>query len=344
MREVSFAGGAPNVTLAGTLTMPEGKGPFPGVVLLSGSGAQDRDEALMGHRPFLVLADYLTRNGTAVLRFDDRGFAKSTGNFATATYEDFAADALAAFKFLRSQDGIDPARVGLCGHSEGAIHVTIAAAADHDVDFVVMLAGVGVAMEQLLVRQQRDVMRSLGVEQVASPEVKALGKKIFALLRAAKTPEEAGEEVRALLEQMAAHYTPAQRTTVGLTNNGINQQVAMLTSPWFIKLLAYDPAATLAKVKCPVLALNGEKDLQVSYQENLDGIRDGLEAGGNKDVTTRALPDLNHLFQHCQTGAISGYGRIEETMSPEVLRLVSDWIKQHAAAGAKKDMVGGASG
>ena len=191
VREVSFAGGAPDVTLAGTLTIPEGKGPFPAVVLLSGSGAQDRDEALMGHRPFLVLADYLTRNGTAVLRFDDRGFARSTGNFAAATHEDFAADAMAAFKFLRSQDGIDPAWVGLCGHSEGAIHAAIAAAADHDVAFVVMLAGVGVPVEQLLLRQRRDVMRSLGVDQVASPEVKALGEKIFVVLRAGKRPKRA---------------------------------------------------------------------------------------------------------------------------------------------------------
>jgi hypothetical protein len=294
----------------------------------------------MGHRPFLVLADYLTRHGTAVLRFDDRRFAKSTGNFSTSTHEDFAADALAAFKFLRRQDGIDPARVGLCGHSEGAIHAAIAAAADHDVDFVVMLAGVGVPMEQLLVRQRRDVLRSMGVDEAGSAEMKDLNEKIFARLRAAKTPEEARKEVRTLLEQTASHYTPEQRVNLGLTNSSIDQQVAMLTSRWFLKLLAYDPAATLAEVRCPVLALNGEKDLQVAFQENLKGIRRGLEAGGNKDVTTHALPDLNHLFQHCQTGAVFEYGQIEETMSPEVLRLVSDWIKKHTAPGGEKDAAG----
>ena len=188
-----------------------------------------------------------------------------------------------------------------------------------------MLAGIGVPVDQLLRRQREEIMRVSGVEQVAPKELKELGNKLFALLRTGKATK---KEVRALLEQMAARYTPAQRDAIGFTENAIDQQVAMLTSPWFVKLLAFDPAPTLAKVKCPVLALNGEKDLQVSYRENLDGIRNGLEAGGNHDVTTRALPDLNHLFQHCQTGAISEYGQIEETMSPEVLQLVGDWILQ----------------
>ena len=324
-REVKFAGGAPGVTLAGTLTMPKGAGPFPGVVLLSGSGAQDRDETLMGHKPFLVLADYLTRKGVAVLRFDDRGYAHSTGDFAKATHEDFAADAEAAFNFLREQPGIDSAHVGLCGHSEGAVHAAIVAARDHDVAFVVMLAGVGVPIDQLLLRQRQELMRAAGVEQVASEQLKSAGDKLFNLLRGGKATK---KEVRAVIEEMAARYTAKQREATGFTENAIDQQVAMLTSPWFLKLLAYDPAPTLAKVSCPVCALNGEKDLQVSYRENLDGIRKGLIAGGNHDITTRALPGLNHLFQHCGTGAIPEYGQIEETMSPEVLQLVSDWITQ----------------
>ncbi len=333
-REVSFAGGGPGVTLAGTLTMPAGPGPFPAVVLLTGSGAQDRDEALMGHRPFLVLADHLARHGIAVLRCDDRGFARSTGNFSTSTHEDFAADAVAAFKFLRAQPGIDATRVGLCGHSEGGVHATLAAAGEKDVAFVVMLAGVGVPMEQLLLRQRQDLMRVSGVDQVAPPEVKALGDKLFKLLRTQGATEQSRAEVRALLEQMAARYTPEQRAATGFTASALDQQVTFLTSPWFIKLLAYDPAPMLARVRCPVLALNGEKDLQVSFRENLDGIRGGLTAGGNQNVTTRSLPNLNHLFQHCETGGISEYGRIEETMSPEVLQLVSDWITQQARSAA----------
>ncbi len=324
-RTVKFAGGGPGVTLAGTLTTPKGDGPFPAVVLLSGSGAQDRDETLMGHRPFLVLADYLTRHGIAVLRYDDRGYAHSTGDYAKATHEDFAADGAAAFQFLRAQPEIDPKRVGLCGHSEGGPHAAIVAAKDKEVAFVVMLAGIGVPVDQLLTRQRQDIMRVSGVAQVATPEEKALADKLFTLLRSGKATS---QEVRALLEKMAARYTPEQRAATGFTESAIDQQVALLTSPWFIKLLAFDPAPTLAKVKCPVLALNGEKDLQVSFRENLDGIRKGLAAGGNNAVTTRALPDLNHLFQHCATGAVTEYGQIEETMSPEVLQIVTDWILQ----------------
>jgi pimeloyl-ACP methyl ester carboxylesterase len=326
--EVKFAGAAPGVMLAGTLTRPKGQGPFPAVVLLSGSGAQDRDETLMGHKPFLVLADYLTNKGMAVLRFDDRGYAHSTGDFAKATHEDFAADAEAAFNFLRKQPRIDSAHVGLCGHSEGGLRAAIVAARNHDVAFVVMLAGVGVPVDQLLLRQREELMRAAGVEQVASAQLNKLGDNLFALLRSGKASE---REVRALLEQIAALYTPAQREATGFTENAINQQVTMLTSPWFVTLLSYDPGPALAKVRCPVYALNGEKDLQVSYRENLDGIRNGLLAGGNRDVTTRALPDLNHLFQHCETGTIPEYGQIEETISPEVLDLVSAWIAQHTA-------------
>ncbi|MEO7167743.1 MAG: alpha/beta hydrolase [Chthoniobacterales bacterium] len=333
-RKVKFSGGASGVTLAGTLTVPPGQGPFPGVILLSGSGAQDRDETLMGHRPFLVLADYLSRHGIAVLRYDDRGYAASTGDYATATHEDFAADAGAAFKFLIAQEGIDPSRVGLCGHSEGAPHAAIAAAGNPKVAFVVMLAGIGVPVDQLLTRQRQDIMRVAGVAQLTTPEETALRDKLFAFLRTEKATDK--KEVRALLEQMAARYTPEQREAVGFTESAIDQQVAMLTSPWFLKLLAFDPVPILAKVKCPVLALNGEKDLQVSFRENLDGIRKGLEAGGNREVTVRALPELNHLFQHSSTGAISEYGQIEETMSPEVLQIVGDWIERQT----RKEKIG----
>lgn len=328
-RTVSFTGGASDVTLAGTLTLPSGAGPFPAVVLLSGSGPQNRDEALLGHRPFLVLADHLTRQGIAVLRFDDRGIAGSTGNFGTATHEDFAADALAAFNYLKTQPGIDAAQVGLCGHSEGGVHATLVAAQEGDIAFVVMLAGVGVPIDQLLERQRADIMRASGADFITTPEEKALGDKIFIVLRARGATDEARTEVRAILNQIAARYTPEQRAAIGFSDGLIDQQVAMMTSPWFVTLLAYDPAPMLARVRCPVLALNGEKDLQVAFQENLDGIRQGLAAGANHDVTTQALPDLNHLFQRCQTGAISEYATIEETMNPEVLTRVSEWIRRH---------------
>jgi len=332
-REVTFAGGAPDVTLAGTLTMPKGDGPFPAVVLLSGSGPQDRDEALMGHRPFLVLSDHLTRQGIAVLRFDDRGVGKSQGDYGKATHEDFAADALAAFTFLKSQPGIDPAHVGLCGHSEGGVHAPLVAADHDDVAFIVMLAGVGVPLAELLPRQQDDLMNAMGVPEDTRREQQQAQKDVFAILRELGGTKEARSKIRARLLEVIAKYTPEELKAVGYSEGMIDQQIGMMTSPWFVKLLSYDPAPTLAKVHCPVLALNGKKDMQVAWQENLDGIRAGLATGGNTNVTTKALPDLNHLFQHCQTGAISEYGTIEETMSPEVLSLVSDWILQQTRRG-----------
>lgn len=326
--DVQFAGGSAGVTLAGTITIPRGEGTFPGAVLLSGSGAQDRDETLMGHRPFLVLADHLTRNGFAVLRFDDRGFGRSTGDFRMATHEDFAADARAAFEFLRAQPKVDADRVGLCGHSEGAVHAALVAATEKDVAFVVMLAGAGVPVGELIARQRQDLLRVMGATHAVPPEHEVLNREIFSVLRTLGGSDVARERVRELLVQMASAYTPEQQEAIGLSRSMIEQQVAILTSPWFIQLLGFDPAPVLAKVGCPVLALNGEKDVQVAAHENLEGIRRALEAGGNTDVTTRVLPDLNHLFQHSHTGAPSEYGTIEETMSPDVLGLVSDWIRR----------------
>ena len=327
-REVFFTGGSPEVTLAGTLTMPRGDGPFPAVVLMSGSGPQDRNETLMGHRPFLVLADHLTRQGIAVLRYDDRGTAQSTGQYAQATHVDFTADARAAFEFLRSQPGIDVHRVGLCGHSEGGVYAPLVAADDEDVAFIVMLAGVGVPLEQLLQRQREDIMRVVGLSEDNRARQLEIGTRIFATIREFGISSDARAKVRGIIEESVADYSAAEREALGLTTSSINQQIAMMMTPWFAELLVYDPAPALAKVRCPVLALNGQRDLQVAWQENLEGIRAGLAAGGNTKITTVPLPELNHLFQHCTTGAIAEYGIIEETMSPEVLARVATWILQ----------------
>lgn len=325
-REVTFENDRAGITLAGTLTVPRGDGPFPGVVLISGSGPQNRDEELLGHRPFLVLADHLTRQGIAVLRYDDRGVAQSGGKFSTATHEDFASDARAAFDFLKQQDKIDPTRVGLCGHSEGGIHAPIVATKSDDVAFIVMLAGVGVPMDQLLKRQRADTMRAFGIEHMEKPEERAMSDEIFRILRTEGATPEARKKVTALTHQSLALYTEAQRAAYGMNEAALNQQLQMMFSPWFIKLLAYDPTPTLAKVGCPVLALNGDKDIQVAADENLEGIRDGLAAGGNENVTIRKLSGLNHLFQQCTTGAIAEYATIEETFNPAALQIVSNWI------------------
>lgn len=325
-REVTIENANAGIQLAGTLTTPRGDGDFPAVVLITGSGAQNRDEELMGHRPFLVLADHLTRNGIAVLRFDDRGVGKSKGNHGKATHDDFADDARAAFEFLKVQDKIDPDSVGLSGHSEGGIHAPIVAAGRDDIAFIVMLAGVGVPMDELLERQRNDMIASMGMEHMLKPEELELNEKIFEILRRNGATPEARNEVQTLLEEILALYTEAQLEALGINDSMIQQNLQMMFSPWFIKLIAYDPAPTLAHVQCPVLAINGEKDIQVAADENLEGIRSGLKAGGNENVTIVKLPELNHLFQQCDTGAISEYSSIEETFNPAALKLVSDWI------------------
>ena len=327
-RLVRFDGGAPGVTLAGTLTMPRDEGPFPAVVLLTGSGPQDRDETLMGHRPFLVLADHLTRQGIAVLRFDDRGFGHSTGEFSTATIEDFAADGRAALEFLSQQPGIAANKVGLCGHSEGGVYAPLIAADQPDVAFIVMLAGVGIPVEELLHTQRDDMLRIAGINEEARSRQRELSEATFAVLHREGVSDQARQEIRTLMRDAFKRYTPEQRQAMGMTDGAVEQQIAMMVSPWFVHLLAYDPKPALTKVRCPVLALNGKKDLQVAWEQNLEGIRAGLAAGGNDHVTIEALPALNHLFQTAVSGSFAEYGTIEETMSPRVLETISAWIRQ----------------
>ncbi len=326
--EVTIENPSAQVELAGTFTCPREPGPHPAVVLITGSGAQDRDEAIMGHRPFLVLADHLTRHGIAVLRCDDRGFAKSTGNFTKATETDFVSDTLAQVNYLRVRKEVDPKKIGLIGHSEGGTIAPRAAVKSPDIAFIVLMAGVGVPAEQLLVRQAQDIARVMGAGQAEIDKNTALQRESFALVKQAKDPAELEQKLRALVKERTSELNEDQRKALGLSDALVEQQMQMVRTPWFRDLLAYDPVATLKLVKCPVLAINGEKDLQVAAKENLAAIRDALLAGGNKNVKTVELPGLNHLFQTCQTGAVTEYSQIEETFNPKALNLISDWILQ----------------
>jgi hypothetical protein len=322
---------AARIRLSGTLTRPRGPGPYPAVVLISGSGPQDRDEAIMGHRPFLVLADHLTRQGVGVLRYDDRGIGKSTGSFAAATHEDFVTDALAAIAWLKTRPEIDPKRLGLIGHSEGGIVAPLAAVQQPaDISFLVLLAGVGVPMEELLIRQAEDILRVIGGDADALARAASLQRETFRLIREAQDRPTLEKRLRDLAQKQLAQLTGAQREALGYSDAMMEAQIQTVLTPWFQKLLAYDPRPTLRQVKCPVLAINGEKDLQVAAKINLAAIRDALADGGNRDVKMVELPGLNHLFQTSQTGAISEYGQIEETFNPAALNAVSDWIRRRA--------------
>jgi dienelactone hydrolase len=317
--EVAYENKTGGFKLAATLTLPQGKGPFPAAVLITGSGPQDRDEALMGHRPFLVLADHLTRKGIAVLRADDRGVAQSGGTFATATTADFATDAEAALAYLKTRTEIDPHKLGLIGHSEGGVIGPMVAARNPDVAFVVMMAGTGVPGDKLLVAQVEALTEASGKSPEVVRKAGETEREVLALGMSEKDDAVLTHKLRALSSKPTSDAE-------------IAGQIKQLRAPWFQYFLTYDPAPTLAKVKCPVLALFGEKDRQVPPQQNLPAVRKALEAGGNKNFTAEVLPGLNHLFQTAKTGAVGEYAEIEETIAPAALEKMSSWILQQTHA------------
>jgi fermentation-respiration switch protein FrsA (DUF1100 family) len=311
--EVTYDNKAQNVTLAATLTIPPGKGPFPAVVLITGSGPQDRDESLLGHKPFLVLSDYLTRHGIAVLRADDRGTAKSTGSFATATTADFATDTEAGIAYLKTRSEISPRKIGLIGHSEGGVIAPMVAARNKDVAFIVMMAGTGVPGDQILPAQGEAIEVALGKTPEEAAKNAAKEKEMLTLVETEKDETVLDKELR---EKMAGDVPEPQ----------IGAQIKQVTSPWFRYFLTYDPATALRKVTCPVLAINGSLDKQVLPNQNLPAIRKALQEGGNKNYEADELPDLNHLFQTAKTGSPAEYSQIEETISPVALDKMTAWI------------------
>ena len=316
--DVTYENKIQNVTLAATFTVPQGKGPFSAVVLITGSGPQDRDETLLGHKPFLILSDYLTRHGIAVLRADDRGTAKSTGDFKTATTADFATDTEAGIAYLKTRLEVDPRKIGLIGHSEGAVIAPMIAARNPDVAFIVMMAGSGVSGDQVLVAQREAIAVAGGTKPEEAAKYAAKEKEMLALIEAEKVSTEKDDAAleKELREKMAGDVPESQ---IGL-------QIKLLTSPWFRYFLTYDPASALRKVTCPVLVLNGEKDKQVLPEQNLPPIRQALTQAGNKHFEVDELPGLNHLFQTANTGSPTEYAGIEETMSPVALEKINTWI------------------
>ncbi len=324
--EVSYENKDGGIKFAGTLTLPKEGGPFPAVLLISGSGPQDRNEELLGHKPFLVLADYLTRRGIAVLRVDDRGVGGTTGKVMASTIEDHAGDALAGVAYLKSRPEIDGKKIGLVGHSEGGLVAPAAAVRSSDVAFIVLLAGTGVTGEEILYRQGELIAIAGGASAEAAAKNTAMQKKLFAVLKAESDDAAAAAKIDAIVKEETAKLSEDERKALeGLEEVG-KAQLKMLFTPWFRHFLTYDPAPVLQKVKCPVLAINGEKDLQVDPKQNLPTIEAALKAGGNANFTLKELPGLNHLFQPCKTGAVSEYSQIEETINEAALAAVGDWI------------------
>lgn len=327
--EVTYENKKDGVKLVATVTLPRGHGPFPAVVLITGSGPQDRDGTVFGHKPFMVLADYLTRRGIAVLRADDRGVGGSTGKISNATSESFANDALAGVGYLKNHKRIDPWKIGLIGHSEGGIIAPIAAAKSSDVAFIILLAGTGLPGEEILYLQGELIAKAEGIPKEKIKKNRAIQQQYFAIVKQEKNLEKAKEQLQQLVPKVLEILGEEEKQQMGDVEKTVQVQMERVLSPWFVHFLTYDPRPTLKKVKCPVLAINGSLDLQVPSKPNLRAIEEALREGGNEDYTIKEFVGLNHLFQPAQTGSPKEYAKIEVTISPKVLKYIADWITEH---------------
>ncbi len=323
--EVSFTNTTDSITLSGTLTLPSEEGKFPVVVMITGSGPQNRDEELLGHKPFLVIADHLTKKGIGVLRFDDRGVAQSTGDFKTATSSDFATDVRSAVDYLLTRKEVDSENIGLVGHSEGGLIAPMVASESKDIAFIVLLAGTGILGYDILLQQTELINAANGKEASAL-------KTELAFLKGALDIVVQDQDIATLKPLLRDYFQKGYEEQPSLLPEGMQAEVLIkssvnqLASPWMQYFISYDPAGSLRTVKCPVLAINGEKDLQVPSKINLSSIEKYLKEGGNTNVTIKELPNLNHLFQESTTGSPTEYAIIEQTFSPTALLTVSDWI------------------
>jgi alpha/beta superfamily hydrolase len=329
--DVTFENTSDQVTLAGTLTLPKDQEVKQVVVLVSGSGPQDRNEevGVFNHRPFLVLSDYLTRNGIGVLRYDDRGVAASTGDFGKATSEDFSKDAEAAVEYLKSRKDLAKAKVGIAGHSEGGMIAPMVASRNKAVDFIVLLAGPGIPIDELMLLQAKLISDSQGVPtEVSDVNQKALGKA-YQYLR--ENPDKENAELKeglvSIFKDAVKDFPPMVQAGIGDVDKFANDEAEGLLDTWFLYFIRFNPSDYLTKTNCPVYALNGTLDLQVPSKENLEGIEKSLAEAKNKAVKIEALEGFNHMFQKATTGAVSEYSQIEETFNESVMQKIATWIQ-----------------
>ncbi|HDZ15165.1 hypothetical protein LCGC14_0753960 [marine sediment metagenome] len=324
---VSFKNLDAGIELAGTLTLPDKTGKHPVAILISGSGPHNRNAEIAGHKPFLLIADFLTRNGIGVLRFDDRGVGESKGDFKMATSEDFASDVHSALNFLTYKDGVDKDNIGLIGHSEGGVIAPMVAARNGKVSFIVLLAGTGLPGYDILEMQGELIGKASGQSDVIVEQSAAIRRHLIEMALASENIPTLRTNMTAYLNQEFQNQGVKSLLPEGANaDQFIKGQVDFMATPWMHYFLRHDPVKILEMVNCPVLAINGENDLQVPPEENLSAIRDALIRGGNSEVTIQVLSGLNHLFQESETGLPSAYGSIEQTFSPIALDVITEWI------------------
>lgn len=327
--EVVFKNKTAGIELAGTLTLPDAKGKYPVVVLITGSGPQDRNEELMNHKPFWVLSDYLTRHGIGVLRYDDRGVAKSEGDFGTATSADFATDAYAAVEYLQTRKEVLSNKIGLAGHSEGGmIAPMVASAHPDDIAFIVLLAGPGIPLSDLLIEQVELISAVSGASAETIKRDSEISRGLYDIMAQKQDLATEKQLLEAYLDNQLDRLDAAELEAQGGKKAMIEKQIKTVQAPWFRYFITFNPKDYLTKVKCPVLAVNGSNDLQVAPGSNLSAIKEALAEGGNEQGEIALLGGLNHLFQKSETGSPAEYATIEETMNVNLLKTVADWINK----------------
>ena len=315
---------AKDVVLAGTLTKPPGAGPFPAVLMVTGSGPQDRDETILGHKPFRAIADSLSTNGFAVLRVDDRGVGRSTGNWRTANTVDFMTDSVASVRYLQSRADIDPKRIGLLGHSEGAMIAAVLAAEMPDLAFTIMLAAPAVRGNELVEEQNFRIQTAMGWPSERAAAERALLHDILDVIQREPDNESALREIMRLAKSNGKSRPELVALEAQLRDR--------MLSPWFRFFIAYDPQPFYRKLKTPLLALYGDIDMQVPAAQNAPVLRLALQAAGNRGASVRVMPGLNHLFQHAKTGAPAEYATLKEDIAPEVLGPICEWLEATISA------------
>ncbi len=316
-----------SINLAGTITYPKkNKQKYPAILLINGLGKHDRDETMYGHKPFLLISDYLTRKGYVVFRADDRGVGKSGGKFEKATTKDFTRDMISALKYLKTKSYVDTNKIGIIGFNEGGLIAARIASESDNVKFIILLSTPGITGKEILLTQTVDIQEKSGIpDNVIQRDLK-INKKILNIVGSIKDSALAYNKLRNTYRQFRATLPKEDLVKKKYSIVAFKNQLNFMLTPWFKYYLNYNPKKTFTKIKIPVLIIYGDKDVQVNAAKNNNALRRALEQAGNKNYKSIIFPNLNHLLQHCQTGLPNEYAKISQTVSPAVLDSINVWL------------------